>query len=114
MVFKKTQIKRIAKEAVEKLKAKYPVDAVVLFGSYAKGIASEWSDIDIAFVSDKFKRMSDYKRSSILLDIIHQIKLPEPKDIEPVGLTRKEYEAPKKFSLASQIKKTGKVIFENT
>lgn len=111
MVFNKIQIKKLAKEAALKLSAKYPVTAVILFGSYARGMASERSDIDLAFISDKFQRMTDYRRSSVLLDIIHQINLPEPKDIEPVGLTKKEFENPKKFSLASQIKKSGKVVF---
>ncbi len=114
MVFSKIQIKRIAREAAEKLSGKYSVTAVILFGSYAKGMENERSDIDLAFISDKFQRMTDYKRSSILLDIIHQIILPEPKDIEPVGLTKKEFENPKEFSLASQIKKTGKVVFKKT
>lgn len=113
MLFNEIQIKKIAKEAAAILKDKYPVSAVILFGSYAKGFAKEWSDIDLAFISDKFQRMSDYKRSYILLQVIHQIKLPELKDIEPVGLTWKEYQEPEKFSLASQVKKTGKVIYKN-
>jgi len=111
MVFNKTQIKKIAKEAASKIKVKYSVDAVILFGSYAKGSANERSDIDLAFISDKFQRLNDYKRSYILLDAVHQIKLPELKDIEPVGLTWKEYKKPARFSLAAEIKKTGKIIF---
>ena len=31
-----------------------PVDGVYLFGSYAKGTADEWSDIDLAVVSPEF------------------------------------------------------------
>ena len=113
MVFNETQIKRIVSEAVDRLASKYPVSAVVLFGSYARDVASERSDIDLAFISDKFQKMTDYKRSSILLDVIHQINLPEPKDIEPVGLTWNEYKNPERFSLAAQVKKTGKVIYKN-
>lgn len=113
MLFNEIQIKRIAKEVAAILKDKYPISVIILFGSYANGLAKEWSDIDMAFISDNFKRMSDYQRSYILLEAIHQIDLPELKDIEPVGLTWKEYKKPKKFSLASQIKKTGKVIHEN-
>jgi hypothetical protein len=45
------------------------------------------------------------------MKVLDRINLPEPKDIEPVGLTKKEFENPKKFSLASQIKKSGKVVF---
>lgn len=112
MVFNEIQIKNIARKAVTKLKDTYPVAAVILFGSYAKGSAQERSDIDLAFISDKFQRMTDYKRSFVLLDILHQIRLPELKDIEPIGLTGKEYENPKKFSMASEIRKTGKMIWK--
>ena len=49
-----------------------PVDKVVLFGSYAKGIATEQSDIDICFFLPNFagKRRVDvlYK----LLDLTHK------------------------------------------
>ncbi len=32
-----------------------PVNQAVLFGSYAKGNVNEWSDIDVALVSDTFE-----------------------------------------------------------
>ena len=40
---------------------KIKIKKAVLFGSYAKGIFNEWSDIDIALVSDDFtgSRFSD-------------------------------------------------------
>lgn len=56
--------------------------------------------------------MADYERSKLLMKVLDKIELPEPKDIEPVGLTNNEYENPEKFSLASQIRKTGKEIIE--
>lgn len=36
----------------ERLKNKYPVSHIYLFGSYAKGTSDEWSDIDLAVVID--------------------------------------------------------------
>lgn len=111
MVFKKAQIKNITKKAVAELKSYISIDAVYLFGSYSTGRATNYSDIDLAFVSDAFKKMDDYRRSKLLMKVLDRINLPEPKDIEPVGLTKKEFENPKKFSLASQIKKSGKVVF---
>lgn len=40
------------------------INAAYLFGSYAKGTAHEWSDIDVAVVSDDFCGVSfyDFKR----------------------------------------------------
>ena len=38
---------------------------VILFGSYAKGTASKWSDIDIALVSRDFTGVGFYDRKRI-------------------------------------------------
>lgn len=111
MVFKEKQIRNIVKKAAEELKHSITIDAVYLFGSYSTGKATDYSDIDLAFISDAFKTMGDYDRSKLLMKTLDKIELPELKDIEPVGLTWKEYRTPKRLSLASQIKKTGKVVF---
>lgn len=110
MVFKESQIKGIVKKAIGKLNIS--IDAVYLFGSYSAGLATDYSDIDLAFVSDAFNNMGDYERSKLLMRVLDNIKLPEPKDIEPVGLTWKEYKKPEKFSLAAQVKKTGKIVYK--
>lgn len=39
----------------ELVKEILPVSMVILYGSYAKGTEKEWSDIDIAVVTDKFE-----------------------------------------------------------
>ena len=36
------------------------ISAAYLFGSYAKGKANEWSDIDVALVSDNFSGIRFY------------------------------------------------------
>jgi len=52
----KLEAKKIVKSFVKKLRAEnYPVSAAYLFGSYAKGKANKWSDIDTAIISPKFK-----------------------------------------------------------
>lgn len=53
----------VAKYKKELLKEGFLFDKVILFGSYAKGNAGEYSDIDLAIVSkyfgkDDFKEMS--------------------------------------------------------
>ena len=44
----------IIQEYVEKICANYKVEAIILFGSYAKGTNHEDSDIDIAIITDDF------------------------------------------------------------
>ncbi len=45
-------IMEIVQKYVEKVCEKYQIKAIILFGSYAKGIEHEDSDIDIAIVTD--------------------------------------------------------------
>ena len=55
--------KKIVKEYAEKLKEEnYPFSAIYLFGSYAKGEAHKWSDIDVAVISEKLKRPQETHR----------------------------------------------------
>lgn len=50
-----SKIKAIVLKYVEAICNKYEVEAIILFGSYAKGTENEDSDIDIAIVIDKFR-----------------------------------------------------------
>lgn len=45
-------IMQIVQKYVEKILENYNVEAIILFGSYAKGTEHEDSDIDIAIVTD--------------------------------------------------------------
>ena len=46
--------KRIAKEYADDVRRTLPVDMVILYGSYAKGNATELSDVDICFFLNDF------------------------------------------------------------
>lgn len=47
-------LNRILQKFLSLVAADFPVRACFLFGSYAKGCPSEYSDIDVAIVSDIF------------------------------------------------------------
>ena len=47
------------KKYIEEVQKHYKVDAIILFGSYAKGTNTEDSDIDIAVVSSDIKDWTD-------------------------------------------------------
>ena len=42
---------------IEKIRQYYEIEAIILFGSYAKGTENEDSDIDIAVISSDFKNI---------------------------------------------------------
>ena len=50
-----SEIENIILKYVKAVCAQYKVEAIILFGSYAKGTEHKDSDIDIAIVIDKFK-----------------------------------------------------------
>lgn len=59
----KIETNKIVKQYAQALKrAHYPFKAIYLFGSHARGVAHQWSDIDVAVVSDKLKHHYDKNR----------------------------------------------------
>lgn len=65
VIFEKDEVMQEIRSLIRTLeKAHIIVNAAYLFGSYGKGTAHEWSDIDVAIVSDDFCGVSfdDYKR----------------------------------------------------
>jgi len=72
----------------DRLKEKYKADKVILFGSYAKGKATEDSDVDILIIAPTkekfFERMATVKR------LIRDLRNGLP--IAPIILTKQEIE----------------------
>jgi len=64
-----------------------PVSKVYLFGSYAKGNATEHSDVDICFFLDSF---GDKKRVDILKELLKLTAGYDEIGIEPVVLPASE------------------------
>ena len=95
---------------VKELQSRIPVEKIILFGSYAYGKPTKSSDIDIAVVSDKFKRMDDIKRIMLLSDCARKIK--SYVDIDPIGFTEKELEKADYFDIGGEIIEKGVVIYE--
>ena len=54
MAFNSETIEETIREYVADVKEIMPIDRVVLFGSYAKGTATEFSDVDLCFFSESF------------------------------------------------------------
>src|SRR3989338_7141479 len=83
----KADAKKIVKKYAKKLKVeKYPFSAIYLFGSFAKGIPRQWSDIDVAVVSKEMNK--DWMGSKMKL-----WKLSEDIDtrIEPHGFSPEDF-----------------------
>ncbi len=56
------------KKFTENLKADYPDERVILFGSRATGRVGPDSDVDLIIVSERFRRMNFIKRAARMYD----------------------------------------------
>lgn len=65
------------------------VSGMVLFGSYASGIAKEYSDIDVVVISDDFESLNLLERLESLGLALAKAKIMEP--IEALGYTKQEF-----------------------
>lgn len=80
----------------------FPVQKAILYGSYAKGTAREYSDIDVAVIVDKIDDIleSEYKLFELRRDIDEMIEplIFEANSSDPSGFL-------------AEIQKTGEVIY---
>lgn len=54
MAKRDAKLNKIIEKFLEQIDKKFKIDDAYLYGSYAKGTAGKWSDIDIAVVSSDF------------------------------------------------------------
>ncbi len=54
MADRKDSLNKVINSFLEEIQKKYRIDDAYLYGSFAKGTAGKWSDIDIAIVSSDF------------------------------------------------------------
>ena len=63
-MYSRSDINIIVNKFITLVSEEFPLKSVILFGSYAHGNATEYSDIDLAVVSDNFEgsRFFDKKK----------------------------------------------------
>lgn len=110
MVKKSAHIKKLARRYADELeRLGVPVDSIILYGSYARGEAGEYSDIDFAVISNRFGKGDGIEFSGIL----SMAKWPFAEElIEAIGLSPAQLTKAPKYSLVESIKQTGKVVYK--
>ncbi|MEW5758199.1 MAG: nucleotidyltransferase domain-containing protein [Candidatus Omnitrophota bacterium] len=83
------------------------IEKVILYGSFVRGKERKDSDIDVAVISNDFKKMNLRERLEVLGIAAARIMKP----IEAKGYTSKEFNVKNKLDFLSEIKRTGKVIY---
>jgi len=82
-------IKRIAIEYAEDVRQVLPVYKVVLFGSFAKGTATELSDVDICFFLNDF---GGKNRVDIIGELLRLCRIYKGAFFEPIAFQASEIE----------------------
>lgn len=77
------------KKISERLKEKYHAEKVILFGSYARGDATEDSDADILVIAPTNERM--FERMATVSRLVRDLRNGFP--ISPIVLTPEEFKA---------------------
>lgn len=98
------KISSSVKESVDKflnaVSQRYRIEAAYIYGSQAKGIATYWSDIDVAVISSDFTGDLFEER----LELMHLAARIDDR-IEPCPFNRETFNV--NNPLASEIKKNG-------
>lgn len=76
------------KKMAERLKREYKAERVILFGSYAKGEATEDSDVDLLIIASTKERF--FQRMATVRGIIRDLRNGLP--VAPIVLTHQELE----------------------
>ena len=64
-MYSKADLNMVISEFVSLVSDEFPLNEVYLFGSYARGNAREYSDIDLAIVSDKFEGIRFFDKQKL-------------------------------------------------
>jgi len=88
------------------LKQEIPIKALILFGSYARGNAKEYSDIDLAVISDWFEGKPKIES----MQYLSKITATYNSLIEALPFTEEEYINLDNRSFLASIIKTGRKL----
>ena len=78
----------------------------VLFGSYVRGNADEWSDIDLLVISPRFDEMRDRKDISLLW----RLTVNTDKRIEPIPVGLNQWKTDDSSAIIEIARREGEVI----
>ena len=94
---------------IEVLRKTIRLERVILYGSYAEGHPRLGSDLDLAVISPDFggDRLADLQL------LCHAIPGHFEVEVEALAYTPEEYEEASSLDFLGQIKREGRVIYEN-
>jgi predicted nucleotidyltransferase len=106
MDYTKDEIINSARNIIDNLAKKHSIKAAYIFGSFSKGYAAEYSDIDVAVVLDKIRNGSPFNEA---FEIFHEAQ-KQNSFFEIVCFSEKEF-INEEQQVIKHIKKDGIKIY---
>ena len=106
-VLTEEQLSNIINHYVSKLKQKINIEQIILYGSYAKGNANEWSDIDLYIVSNDLPENELKGTNGFQLDCL--VGKYDPR-LEVLGINPNQLKSPIEKTFFEEVKINGKLI----
>lgn len=103
------KINQPIKKCISVLKKAFNPKRIILYGSYARNDANEWSDVDLLILAD-FKKVSFNERLNKIDKITANFHSNIIFDIR--GLTLSEYNNAKPWTIYEEIKKEGIILYQ--
>ena|SRR3989338_10288261 len=105
-----SEIKQFLKEYINEIRKNFPVERVILFGSYAKDRANPDSDIDLAVFSNFFYKKNPVDVTTLLLSKARKFHV----NVEVFGFTNKDYDETNGNDFVKKIKREGIEVYAKT
>lgn len=102
----KRKIKKSLKIFAQRAKKNLKAEKVILFGSFARGKANDYSDVDVVVLSNIFAKISQSER----LDVLYPLTRGLSPDFHPFGFTSKEFNKNAHSTILSEVRSTGVVV----
>lgn len=97
----KNQINKSLKIFTKRVHQSFQPEQILLFGSFARGEANEYSDVDIVVIAKKFAEIPEEERLDLLYDLTAGLR----PDFHVFGFTPQEFANASPLTSLSQIKK---------
>jgi uncharacterized protein len=80
-------VMKIVRHFLDEIQKTHKIELAFLYGSYAKGVSNQWSDIDIAIVSPDFSDDLLQERQ-----VLTKLAIPIDNRIEPKPFNKKSFD----------------------
>ncbi|MBI5620939.1 nucleotidyltransferase domain-containing protein [Candidatus Gottesmanbacteria bacterium] len=97
------QIQHALNIFTDRVKNRFAAEQVFLFGSYARGNATEYSDVDLVVIARQFSDIPEDRRFDLLYDLTTGLT----PDFHVYGFTPQEFDNTSPLTTLSDIKREG-------